>query len=145
MILYSLFSRIKTGKNANKIVTYWEPWTIHGRVILLWWRSFSQQKQDLIMFRIWTTVQILRYYACEYITHRNICVNKHMFFHPCKHSPYSEKKVIFCTEAHTLFQNWMHFVQVYSLKGLMFWWSTREQIYGKFLSTVMINMFKRLM
>ena len=25
-----------------------------------------------------------------------------MFFHPCKHSPYSEKKVIFCTEAHTL-------------------------------------------
>ena len=26
-----------------------------------------------------------------------------MFFHPCKHSPYSEKTVIFYTEAHTLF------------------------------------------
>jgi len=31
MILYSLFSCIKTGKNANKGVTYWEPWTIHCR------------------------------------------------------------------------------------------------------------------
>ena len=46
MILYSLFSRNKTGKNANKVVTYWKCWTIHGRGILLW--GSCVHKRDLI-------------------------------------------------------------------------------------------------
>ena len=145
MILYSLFSRIKTGKNANKIVTYWEPWTIHGRVILLWWRSFSQQKQDLIKFRICinhsSDITLLRMWI--YHTQEYMCEQTHVFS-PMQTFTLFRKKVIIQKHIRSL-QNWMHFVQVYSLKGLMFWCSKREQIYGKFLSTVMINMFKRLM